>query len=155
MFAQGERCGMTTARRAPGWTTVAAWVVVVLLLAVLVSATGCRAREGVAGSGGAVQTRYLLGRLEVDLGLEVTPADVAAAAEQSLRRRGYVVTSSRHTTDRSRVEGRSAGDGWLRKTVVVSRMRMDGTRVSVRVEPLGDEPVSYAVMDDLLARLGR
>ena len=81
---------------------------------------------------------------------------VAAAGETALRARGYSIDEKSVTHDHARLVARSARDqDWLEQTAFESYVTPNGTGVMVRVEPWGDEAASRAILDDVLARLGR
>lgn len=98
---------------------------------------------------------YAFGSLTCDLGVEVTTDQVAAAAEEALRVRGYTVTSRRVSSDRARVVGKAAGEWSARQTVVESSLTAQGNRVRVKAEPFGDESASRAILDEMLAMMGQ
>lgn len=97
---------------------------------------------------------YTLPKLSTSLPEWVTPRAVAAAAEQTLRDRGYAVTSSTATTDRIKVVARAPNTGPLKRYVVKGEWTRNGSSVSVKCDPLGDEVRSRAILDGILARLG-
>lgn len=79
---------------------------------------------------------------------------IAAAARAALLDRGYTVRSASATADSARVEGDAPEFGPLDLVVVTAEARAgSGMRVTVRVEPLGDETRSRDILDALLARL--
>lgn len=123
----------------------------------LLAPAACQPSVATHGRGRDVTAAYRFRTLEANLGPEVGVLTVRAAAEQSLRARGYVVTRSDGDDDRCRVEARTAGMGDWDRVVVESWVDggSPGTSVSVRCEPWGDEKISRAVLDGLLVRLGR
>ena len=144
-------------RKLPKWRLylgISAWAAVTLLLA-FVLLTGCKARIEGAGREREVQAAYEFRSLSADLTDGVSVRAAAAAAESALRSRGYVITKSDTTSDRSRIEAKSNGDGWLDKVVFEAGVAGAGTRASFTAEPFGDEVTSRALMDAMLARLGR
>jgi len=144
-------------RKLPKWRVylgISAWVAVTLLLAVVLL-TGCQARIEGAGREREVQASYQFRSLSADLPEGVSVRAAAAAGESALRSRGYVITRSDTTSDRSRIEAKAHGDGWLDKIVFEASAAGAGTRTSFTTEPFGDETVSRALMDAMLARLGR
>jgi hypothetical protein len=122
--------------------------------ALLALHTACSPRLGQAGRSD-VAAAYSMGTLTTELGPEVSILAVSAAAERALRARGYAVEESRATEDRARLIAARAGHGPFEKAIVESWVTHRGTAVAVRIDPFGDEPASYAIMDDLLSRLGR
>lgn len=144
-------------QKVPKWRLylgVSAWIAVTLVLA-LVLLTGCKARIEGAGQSREVQASYQLRSLSADLTDGVSVRAAAAAAESALRSRGYVITSSNTTADRSRIEAKSSGDGIFDKMVFEAAVITGGTRASFTAEPFGNESTSRAVLDAMLARLGR
>lgn len=79
---------------------------------------------------------------------------VVSATNQALRDRGYAVRTSRATEDSGAVEGEPRDAGLLEAVVVDVELSADGTRVTVRVKPFGDEARSRAILDAILNRLG-
>ncbi len=143
--------------KVPRWRLIlglSAWAAVTLALALIVL-TGCKARIGGAGKEREVQASYQYRSLSADLSDGVSVRAAAAAAESALRSRGYVITGSDVTSDRARIEARAHGDGWLDKVVFSASSAGAGTRARFTSEPFGDEAASRALMDSMLARLGR
>lgn len=144
-------------RKVPKWRLylgVSAWIAVTLVLA-FVLLTGCQTRIEGAGREREVQAAYQFRSLSADLPAGISVRAAAAAGESALRSRGYIVTRSDTTSDRSRIEAKAHGDGFLDKVVFEAGIAGAATRVSFTAEPFGDEAVSRALMDALLARLGR
>lgn len=144
-------------RKVPKWRLylgVSAWVTVTLVLA-FVLLTGCQSRIEGAGKEREVQASYQFRTLSADLPAGVSVRSAAAAGESALRSRGYIVTRADTTSDRARIEAKAHGDGWLDKVVFEARIAGAGTRAGFTVEPFGDETASRALMDAMLARLGR
>jgi hypothetical protein len=52
------------------------------------------------------------------------------------------------------VVGLPSDAGWLDQVVIWSFVTNRGTKIKIRVEPLGSERKSRAILDDMLARLG-
>ncbi len=125
------------------------------MLMVSIGAGGCQSTSGQQGQDRAITAGYSFGTLTCDLGIEVTTEQVASAAEESLRLRGYSVTSRTVTADHARVVGKSAGDGWLKQAVIESNLTAEGNRLRVRAEPWGNESMSRAILDSVLSMMGR
>jgi len=143
--------------KVPRWRLIlglSAWAAVTLALALIVL-TGCKARIEGAGKERGVQASYQYGSLSADLSDGVSVRAAAAAAESALRSRGYIITGSEVTSDRARIEAKAHGDGWLDKVVFNASGAGAGTRASFKAEPFGNEAASRALMDSMLARLGR
>lgn len=116
---------------------------------------GCQPKVSTHGRERDVRATYGLRTLTAELGPEVQVLTVQAAAEQALRRRGYIITRTTGTADRARVEAKSAGDGSFDKVVVESWVAPGATGVSVVREPWGDEEISRSILDGILNGLGR
>lgn len=129
-------------------------VALALTVAAIVLA-GCKARVEQTGRDRQVQAAYRFRTLSAELPRDISVHAAAAAAQNALRGRGYVITVSEISSDSARIEARSHGDGALDKTVVVARPAAGALRISVTAEPLGDEAASRAILDAMLARLGR
>lgn len=115
-------------------------------------------RGGEPGEQGQqIMANYALGTLSATLGPEVSVPTLRAAAENTLRARGYVVTDSMGTDDHMRVKGasRSGSEGWLEPTVISARVTYANTRIEIERGTFGDEAASRAILDDLLRRIGR
>lgn len=97
---------------------------------------------------------YSVGALSADLPSTVRVPAAIAAAESALRDRGYTIGARRATEDSGFVEAKLPRAGWLEKTKIQAGVSGGGTRVSVKVEPWGDEAQSRAILDDVLKRLG-
>lgn len=124
---------------------------------------------GVGGDGGAysngraaaapapIMAEYAMGTLSTTLGPEVSVATLRAAAEQTLRARGYIITDSVGTADHMRIKAtsRSGSEGTLEHTTIAARVTYSRTRLEIESGTFGDEAASRAIMDDLLRRLGR
>lgn len=102
-----------------------------------------------------VLAEYAMGNLEAALPATVGVLTVRAAAEQTLRARGYVITESFGSRDRFEVEARGPGsDGRRDRTRVKGWLTPNGTRVRVEAGLFGDEAAAKAVLDEMLVRLG-
>ncbi|MBX3387107.1 MAG: hypothetical protein KF768_11095 [Phycisphaeraceae bacterium] len=116
---------------------------------------GCQSTGGHQGTSRDIHASYSFGTLTCDLGADVRVEEVASAGEEALRLRGYSVSSRTVTSDKARLEGRSAGDGWLEKAVVESWPTARGVRIRIKIEPWGDDTASRLILDDMLVMLGR
>ncbi|MBX3405839.1 MAG: DUF3568 family protein [Phycisphaeraceae bacterium] len=134
---------------------LSAWIALTLVFAAILMA-GCKARVEQAGTRRDVAAAYRIRTLSADVPGDISVHAAAAAAHSALRGRGYVITRSEVNADAARIEARAHGDGALDKTVVQARPASDGAvRITVTAEPLGDERASRAILDAMLARLGR
>ncbi len=93
--------------------------------------------------------------LRTELPPETDIAAIAAAGEAAFRARGYSIREKNVTRTEASVFANSPQDGWLDCTVLRAYVTPQGTGMTIRVEPWGDEAVSRTLMDDVLARLGR
>ena len=135
---------------------VGLWVVLTLVLAVVLCVGGgCSESKAFQGAEGQVLATYSVRSLTADMPEGVRVRTAGVAAESALRARGYIITRANHGENQSRVEAATSADGMLDKTVVESWSTGYGTAVSVTVEPFGDEGASRAILDAMLARLGR
>lgn len=118
-----------------------------------ISLAGCRSRQAIQGEGGVVAT-YKLPTLSADLPDEARVPAVIAAAEQTVRARGYSVARSGATEERGELVCRPPRISDY-PTIQVRATRVAvGTRVAVRCEPFGDEHLSRSLLDGILVRLG-
>lgn len=144
-------------RRTTTWRIalgLSGWIALTLVLAIVLL-TGCKARVEQAGRDRQVEASYRFRTLAADLPPEVSVHAAAAAAQSALRGRGYIITRSEINSDSARIEARAHGDGTLEKTVIEASPRAGSMRIRVTSEPLGDETASRAILDAMLARLGR
>jgi hypothetical protein len=116
---------------------------------------GCRGTSEPAGSSRDQEATYRRRTLSTDLPPQVRVPSVAAAAEMALRHRGYAVTRSPTTEDYARIEGEAPNPGWCEKVVIRARQTPSRTRIEIIAEPLGDQTLSRAVLDEMLVALGR
>jgi len=93
-------------------------------------------------------------RLGADLPPEVRVPAVVAAARTTLLERGYAVQDTTVTEEAGEVTALPPGGGWFDRVVVSVRQSPKGTRVRI-TSPLGQHTRSSAVLDGVLARLGR
>lgn len=119
----------------------------------LLAACNGGGRTASAGPERQQTATYRLRVLTSDLPPQVRVPSIAAAAEATLRHRGYSVTSTA-TEDYMRVEGEAPNAGWGERVVIRARQTPGKTRVEITAQPLGDQVLSRAVLDELLASLG-
>lgn len=137
-----------------GWTAsdLAKWGSV-MLVGLLAAVPGCRAKVEQQGRMGTTAA-YSAGSLSADLPATVRVQAAVAAAESALRDRGYTIGARRASEDSGFVEAKLPRPGLFERTKVEARVTGGGTRLTVKVEPWGDEPASRAILDDVLKRLG-
>jgi hypothetical protein len=126
-------------------------VALVLLGAVVLA--GCKSKPQWQGRGDVLAI-YTATTLTAEFPDEIPVPAVTAAAETALRNRGYAVASSESTRDRGRLEAKMPNPWVLERVIVMSRLSDLGTRVQIRIDPLGDEARARAILDDMLVRLG-
>jgi hypothetical protein len=135
------------------------------LLATVACQSGCKStlgyqgKPGQDGSPGRVLATYSIPTLKTELPPEVAVESIAAAATVVLESRGYTIERSDVSSDRATVSAKMPGDGDLSRgfdrTTVRARVTGAGTGLTITVEPWGDEMISRALLDAILARLGR
>lgn len=134
---------------------------VLAVLGVGLAAAGCSSasssREVYVGSrSNPIYATYSFGALEAQIPEPLPVRSAGAAAEATLRERGYMITSVRTTDDLVRVEARPPSREGGKRWVVESRATSDGqTLLSVECRPWGEDGASRVMMDAILQRLGR
>lgn len=108
-----------------------------------------------AGEKREILAEYSFGQLSATLPAEVGVATLRAAAESTLRSRGYVIIESASTDDRMRVVGTSRVDGRSEPTTISAKVTYSGVRVMIESGAFGDEGVSRVILDDVLRRLSK
>ena len=114
---------------------------------------GCRAEPKWQGRGDVLAV-YQYTTLTAEFPDQIAVPAVMASAESALRARGYSVTHSETTRDRGNVIAKGPSPDLLEKVVVNARLSRLGTRVEIRMDPVGGEPRARAILDDMLMRLG-
>lgn len=135
-------------------------VVSLFVMALLVAGVGGGCAKPVVqgqGTGGQVQAAWYLGRLEAKVGPEVGVPTVRAAAEQTLRSRGYTIESSTGTRDAFRVVAWGMSDRRRERTEITGALTASGTKIAIEPEDVSSagETTARAVLDEVLRRLGR
>ncbi len=115
---------------------------------------GCQTPPKAEGQSGVMAT-YSMSTLRADLPHETVPVQsVIAAAQQAMMDRGYTVEEATGTESSGRAIGWPPRySGWPRM-VVEAKAVGDTTRVTVAYEPFGDEALSRALLERILANLG-
>lgn len=127
----------------------------------VVTGVGCASEPRVQQQG-PVLAAYSFRTLTADLGMDFGVPVVVTAAEQALNGRGYTISSRRMTEDSGRVVAVAPGSrlghdsriGLSERVVISATLTAMGTRVRVTAQPLGNEAISRAILDDILLRLG-
>ena len=119
---------------------------------VVVALSGCEATPKQQGSQSQLTATYKMGALSAVVPAKV-PA-VMAAAEQTLRDRGYAIESSASTTEQGGIIARPPAYN-LGKTmkIDVASTANDETTISLSTNPW-DETLLRITLDRILARLG-
>jgi hypothetical protein len=126
------------------------------VLGVLACLSACQSPPPIpVGEKRDILAEYSLGQLSATLPAEISIPTLRAAAEHTLRSRGYVITQSSSTADRMRVIATSQVDGRHEPTTITGRVTYSNIRVTVESGAFGDEAASRAILDDVLRRLGR
>lgn len=126
-----------------------------LALAMAFVAGGCQSSHRYQGQSGLVASWQ--GRtLAVSLPDAVRVPGAHFAAAQALLGRGYAIDADEATADRgllvARAPDQSVLGGW-RKVVVRSSLTPTDVGLRITLEPVGDEVMARAILDDVLARL--
>jgi hypothetical protein len=116
---------------------------------------GCRASVESHGRDRGISAAYQFRTLEAELDRSVSTLTVQAAAEQTLRARGYVITGASRTAEMTRITAQTGGADSTDRIVVETWPKGRATGLSITCEPWGDEAQSRMVLDAVLARLGR
>lgn len=117
---------------------------------------GCASNTRVYDVGHETHLRalYTNGELICRLPGSVPVESAVAAGAQTLERTGHAISARESTSYRGRVVGRPGGERLYEKASITTIRGDDNTRVTIAVEPFGDEPTSRAVLDEMLLRLG-
>lgn len=115
---------------------------------------GCKAQVRPQGERG-IEATYSMTTLSTTLPEAARVPAVIAAAEQTVRARGYTVDASEATEDAGRLIARPprTNDAYPR-LVVTAHAAAGETRVEIKYQPLGDQDLSRSVLDGILTRLG-
>lgn len=118
----------------------------------LIALAGCEATPKQQGSQSQLTATYRMGALSAVIPAKV-PA-VMAAAEQTLRDRGYAIVSSASTTEQGGIVARPPSYN-LGKTlkIDVASTATDETSITLSAQPW-DETLLRITLDRILARLG-
>lgn len=158
-MAQGRRADAQALNRTRTWLARAARgrvasLVIGTALGASLMLGGCRASVQAQGES-RVAASYWGRTLTAELPDRVRPPAVVSAATSALQSRGYSVADAEATAEHGRVWAVPPDAGWFEGALVTTDLSKKGTRVKVRMEPMGDEAKSRAVLDAVLVRLGR
>lgn len=140
--------GRVVSRRRVGRNASAAFASIAIAFAACSPQLSSHGREHITAA-------YSLGTLTCDLPDSVRVPAIMAAAEGALRGRGYSISAKASTDDRGRIYARAPRESRIEGVSIEARVTGAGHQVSVHVDPLGDDARSRALLDDILARLGR
>ncbi len=107
-----------------------------------------------------VTAEYAGGTLTARTGPEIDVLTLKAAAEQTLRARGYIITESFASADRMKIEASAPGEGGSGggrrdRTTIEAWHTPLGSKVTIESGVFGDETASKLILDEMLYRLGR
>ncbi len=122
-----------------------------LLALLLLSA--CQSSYRPQGTSGTVGT-YSYGRASVRIADPIRIHTIIAAANASLRSRGYTIESTESTADGGTIIGRQPDFKSFEKLIVSAQLAPGAVEISITRQPFGDEERSRALMDSILQRLG-
>lgn len=126
------------------------------LLALAVPA--CSSEQGtyVGQRSNPIYATQSLGDLEAVIPEQMPVRAVIAAAEATLRDRGYTIWATRTTDERGRIEARPPSRDMGRKWVVEAwAATREQTAISISGGPWDDDQAARVLMDAILQRLGR
>ncbi len=113
----------------------------------------CQSSYRPQGSNGTVGT-YSFGRASVRIAEPLRIQTVIAAANATLRSRGYTIESTESTADEGKIIARQPEFKSFEKLVVAAALVPGAVEISITQQPFGDEERSRALMDAILQRLG-
>jgi hypothetical protein len=114
----------------------------------------CSPQAKVQGSNGDTVATYHRMTLRANLPAESRVPAVMAAADQTLRARGYTIVRSSATEEKGEVVAHPPRSDNLPRLVIESERGVSSTIVDLRVEPFGDQDLCRSVLDGMLQRLG-
>lgn len=116
--------------------------------------SACQSQVVPVGTDGRAAT-YSLATLSTDLPPDNPVLTVAAAAERALQLRGYVITRRVNSERECLLGGEFPGQRENSRTDVYIFTLHTGVRVQITIRPFGDLAESQAMMDAILAQLGK
>jgi hypothetical protein len=115
----------------------------------------CKSEHAYQGPRHDILASYNFRTLTCSVERDVRVPAVIAAAEVTLRQRGYSINSSRTTEESGEVEAEPFDANILESVIVKARQdRGLSTKIDVRIEPLGDQVKSRSILDAILSNLG-
>lgn len=130
--------------------------IVLILVSTACLQVGCSTQPPSYGWHGQDQIAavYVNRTLHSELPATVPPQSIRAAAERTLTSRGYTITSSEATNDRTRVVARPSDARLFKRVIIGSSLSPQGSRVGVKIEPGGNETTARDLMESMLTLLG-
>ncbi len=117
--------------------------------------TGCIRHTTTQNNGPQDTTaKYRLTTLSAKLPPDARVPAVMAAADQTLRSRGYTVVESSATEETGELIAHAPRYNNFPRIVIASSRGVGNTNVSLRVDPFGDQDLCRSVLDGMLQRLG-
>jgi hypothetical protein len=113
----------------------------------------CSPQAKVQGNKDTVATYHRM-TLRANLPDESRVPAVIAAADQTLRARGYTVVRSSATEEKGELVAHPPRTTNLPRIVIESERGVSSTIVDLRVDPFGDQDLCRSVLDGMLQRLG-
>jgi hypothetical protein len=114
--------------------------------------TGCETASKVQGKAGEIIANYKAGTLNASL--NANPASVLAAAEQTLRDRGYSIEQNATTEHQGGLYARPPSYNLGRTIRIdVSPTASDGSNIAITTNPW-DESLARITLDGILERMG-
>jgi hypothetical protein len=92
--------------------------------------------------------------LRANLPTESRVPAVVAAAEQTLRNRGYTIVTSTATEEKGEIIAHPPNSDHFPRLVIEASRGVSSTIVDVSAEPFGDQDLCRSVLDGMLQRLG-
>lgn len=126
-----------------------------LLLLAALALSGCRATPAYQGSNQQVLATYHYRNLSADLPPDTRIPAIAVAARATLLERGYSIESESITEDHADFSAVPPNPDLFESLDVTIKQTNGGPQVRVTAQPLGDQPKSRAILEGILAKLGR
>ena len=118
-------------------------------------AGGCSTSETQSqGPNKDVTATYSWRTLKADLPEQTRVPAVIAAADETLRARGYTVEKSSATEEMGEIIAHAPRYNDYPRLVLTSKRGASGTSVALVVEPFGDQELCRSVLDGVLQRMG-
>jgi hypothetical protein len=129
-------------------------IVRVLLGMVALSLTACSPQVKSHGTQQDVTATYSGTTLSTNLPANARVPAVLAAADETLRARGYAVQRSAATEEKGEIVANAPRYNDFPRVVFRASRGVNATHVEVNVQPFGDQELSRSLLDGVLQRLG-